>query len=446
MELFPTPFSLGTSPASPTSILPAVVHIDAQNSDKTTVSCQIGSVFYSNKNQSSLKDSNFATIIYNKITEDVIVIHKKPEFLGPCFNGNVVCLILRILRFFLPLSLDAEPEIVNDTKAVDRAALTNAFGSVRCQRMLKERERHADHRSAVTDATVITKAMQGQKRLKRESTDVDDREPGTEPAVDARVRLLPPFDLNAAYPQDVFPFDKLIPVRILEALASESELLSTAPVTNFQTWSEKGVYQKCVIDRLLRLSAVCNAGEAQNVANNRLRIAQCLAYLSHMLALFKLNPHEVHRKQPLPDSPPVVTKHLMTEFTAMVSRGDSSRFKIRQHHYFSCVCITWCLHCIAYTERITTMSPLLRDRLIYHMLALVLHCDNFKTVIDDLTIDFRMSCDQLRRYFIYMGCRVHKMEVSTGGEKVTRLRATLTTPVKFPDASLYRNRRANILD
>ncbi|KAF7259300.1 hypothetical protein EG68_03248 [Paragonimus skrjabini miyazakii] len=403
MELFPTPFSLGTSPANPTSILPAVVHVDAQNSDKTTVSCQIGSVFYSNKNQSSLKDSNFATIIYNKITEDVTVIHKKPEFLGPCFN-------------------DAEPEIVNDTKAVDRAALTNAFGSLRRQRMLKERERHADHRSAVTDATVITKAMHGQKRLKREGTDVDGREPGTEPAVDARVRLLPPFDLNAACPQDVFPFDKLIPIRILEALASESELLSTATVTNFQTWSENGVYQKCVIDRLLRLSAVCNTGEAQNVVNNRLRIAQCLTYLSHMLALFKLNPHEVHRKQPLPDSPPIVTKHLMTEFTAMVSRGDSGRFKIR------------------------TISPLLRDRLIYHMLALVLHCDNFKTVVDDLTIDFRMSCDQLRRYFVYMGCRVHKEEVSAGGEKVTRLRATLTTPVKFPDASLYRNRRTNILD
>ncbi|KAA3676484.1 DNA-directed RNA polymerase I subunit RPA49 [Paragonimus westermani] len=288
--------------------------------------------------------------------------------------------------------------------------------------MLKERERHADHRSAVTDATVITKAMYGQKQLKREATDVDGREPGTEPPVDARVRLLPPFDLNAAHPQDVFPFDKLIPVRILEALASEAELLSTASVTNFQTWSEKGVYPKCVIDRLLRLSALCNTGVAQHMANNRLRIAQCLTYLSHMLALFKLNPHDVHRKQPLPDSPSVVAKHLLAEFTAMVSRGDSSRFKTR------------------------TISPLLRDRLIYHMLTLVLHCDNFKTVIDDLTVDFRMSCDQLRRYFVYIGCRVHKEEVSAGDEKVTRLRATLTTPVKFPDASWHRNRRMNILD
>ncbi|KAF6775366.1 hypothetical protein AHF37_06476 [Paragonimus kellicotti] len=376
MELFPTPFSLGTSPANPTSILPAVVHIDAQNSDKTTVSCQIGSVFYSNKNQSSLKDSNFATIVYNKITEDVIVIHKKPEFLGPCFDGNVFD-FTNTLLFSLSLPSDTEPEIVSDTKAVDRTALTNAFGSIRRQRMLKERERHTDHRSAVTDATVITKAMHGQKRLKREGTDVDGREPCTEPAVDARVRLLPPFDLSATHPQDVFPFDKLIPVRILEALVSESELLSTATVTHFQTWSEKGVYRKCVIDRLLRLSAVCNAGKAQNVANSRLRIAQSLTYLSHMLALFNLNPHDVHRKQPLPDSPPVVAKHLITEFTAMVSRGDSSR---------------------------------------------------------------------LRRYFIYMGCRVHKEEVTAGDEKVTRLRATLTAPVKFPDASWHRNRRANILD
>ncbi|TGZ71338.1 hypothetical protein CRM22_002707 [Opisthorchis felineus] len=399
MDLFPTPFSLGTSSAKMTAILPAVVHTDTQNAEKITVGCQIGSVYYSNKNQSTLKDSNFATVVYNKKTDDLYVIHKKPQFLGPCFA-------------------ESEPAPLTDTPVPDRAALTNAFGSARRQRILKERERHADHRVAVSDATVITKAMHGQKRLKQEASEAENLESGT---ADERTRLLPPFNADASYPQDVYPFEKLIPSRILEALAAESETLATAPVSSYHTWSRQGTYPKCVLDRLLQLSSLSNSNKPEKASENRMKIAQCLAYLSHMLALFRLPGYDIQRKQPLPDTPPSVTKHLLDEFTALVNRGESGRLKIR------------------------TTSPLLRDRLIYHMLALILHCDNFKTVIDDLTIDFQMSSDVLRRYFVYMGCHVNKEDMKLGTDVTTRQRASLKTPVKFPVPSLNKIRKQTIL-
>lgn len=41
-----------------------------------------------------------------------------------------------------------------------------------------------------------------------------------------------------------------------------------------------------------------------------------------------------------------------------------------------------------------SLSPTLRDRLLYHILALILHCDNFKTIIDDLAVDLHMTADR----------------------------------------------------
>ncbi|KER30448.1 hypothetical protein T265_03178 [Opisthorchis viverrini] len=257
-------------------------------------------------------DVTFATVVYNKKTDELYVIHKKPQFLGPCFA-------------------ESEPAPVTDTPLPDRAALTNAFGSARRQRILKERERHADHRVAVSDATIITKAMHGQKRLKQEASESQNVESGT---ADERTRLLPPFNADASHPKDVYPFEKLIPSRILEALAAESETLATAPVSSYHTWSREGTYPRCVLDRLLQLSSLSNSNKPEKASENRMKIAQCLAYLSHMLALFRLPGYDIQRKQPLPDTPSAVTKHLLDEFTALVNRGESGRLKIRLKRYF----------------------------------------------------------------------------------------------------------------
>ncbi|VDP89658.1 unnamed protein product [Echinostoma caproni] len=88
---------------------------------------------------------------------------------------------------------------------------------------------------------------------------------------------------------------------------------------------------------------------------------------------------------------------------------------------------------------------MMRDRLVYHILALILHCDNFKTIVDDLAVDLKMNCERMRRYFLYMGCRVTKEEIKVNGEQGVRMIATLTTPVRFPDPALQKSRQKSFL-
>lgn len=153
--------------------------------------------------------------------------------------------------------------------------------------------------------------------------------------MDERTRLLPPFNLNASCPQDVFPLDKLLPPRVLEALAPEIDALSTVSARSYQQLAKSGVYQPCVLSRLLALSTTAmdiKDTTTRTKTPDRMRIAQCLALISHMLALYKLHQSDIQRKQPLPDTPVVVAKYLLSEFTAMVSRGGSSFLKVRYVH------------------------------------------------------------------------------------------------------------------
>ncbi|VDP92654.1 unnamed protein product [Echinostoma caproni] len=233
-----------------------------------------------------------------------MVIHKKPEFLAPYFNAKR-------------------------------------------QKLLKEIERNADQRSAITEASVISRAMHGQNRLKQESDAANTSDSATAKPVDERTRLLPPFNLNASCPQDVYPLDKLIPSRVLQALAPEVETLAAASARSYQQWSEQGVYQPCVLSRLLALSTAALDGKeaARTGTGNRTRIAQCLALTSHMLALYGLHSTDIQRKQPLPDTPVVVSKYLLTEFTAMISRGGSSFLKVRYVVNIFCYVVFSCSAC-----------------------------------------------------------------------------------------------------
>ncbi|CAL8088842.1 unnamed protein product [Calicophoron daubneyi] len=396
MSFFPTPFALGTSSAKPTEIIPVTVHLDPKNPDHASVGCNIGGIYYSNQNQTSLKDSSFATVIYNKRTKEVMVVHKKPEFLSPCFS-------------------ETKSQLTEATPAVNRSALTNAFGSIKKQRWLREVERHTDNRAAVSDAAVINRAMYGQNKLKAEAEEAAAGE-ASKP-IDERVRLLPPFNVTAARPADVYPFDKLVPARVLQGLSAEAETLASAKVNTYQTWAEEGVYQKCILERLLQIISL---GVSNGAPTTSLQNAQCLALLSHMILLLRMSQRDIQRKQPLPDTPAPVARYLLGKFTAMADRGDSGRYKVR--------CIT----------------PVLRDKLIYHILVLILHCDNFSTVVDDLAVDFQMPCDRLRKYFHYLGCRVVKEETKGAGESCVRLRASLTTPVHFPDISGHAMKRKSI--
>ncbi|CAH8523079.1 unnamed protein product [Heterobilharzia americana] len=293
MNFFPAPFSLGTSDMLVTDILPVNVEECPQDVEKSIVSCQVGNVLYTSKLKSTLRDSNYATVIYNKKKKTVEVIHKKPEFLEPCFDDDVI-------------------EVPNALKA-DRAALINAFGSVKKQRAMREIERNKTHKDSMTNAQVIDRAMHGQARLKSETETngicpEKDME-SSNSQVDERLRLLPPIDLKATCPENVYPYEKLVPARVAEALSSEVQQITSLDSNS--------------IDDLLS---------------------------GHVYPQWR----DLMRKVPLPDTPSSVMKLLLSQFTALVNRQGMGRQKVR------------------------VISPMLRDKLITHMLILVLHCDSFK--------------------------------------------------------------------
>ncbi|CAH8497862.1 unnamed protein product [Schistosoma turkestanicum] len=365
-------------------VLPAYVDVCAQNIEKSIVSCQIGNVLYSSKLKSPLRDSNYATIIYNKRTKGVEVIHKKPEFLEPCFDDDVI-------------------EVPNTLKA-DRAALINAFGSVKKQRALREMERNKTQKNSVTNAQVIDRAMHGQTKLKNENetkmNDPDNEVDSANNQNDERFRLLPPIVLTASSPEDVYPYDKLVPLRIVEALNSEVQHILSLDASSTDTLINKSIYPQWIRDKLYNLCTTKSDGQVKH--------ATSLVFLSHMFALFHLPNRDLMRKVPLPDTPNTVSKYLLTQFTASVSRQGMGRLKVR------------------------AMSPMLRDKLITHMLVLILHCEKFKTTIDSLTVDFKIGRERLTQFFQYLGCKCSKVENAQNKSEMNMI-AELVTPVKLPD-------------
>ncbi|CAH8526044.1 unnamed protein product [Schistosoma intercalatum] len=384
MNFFPAPFSLGTSDMTVTDVLPAHVDVCPQNVEKSIVSCQIGNVLYSSKLKSPLRDSNYATIIYNKRTKSVEVIHKKPEFLEPCFDDDVI-------------------EVPNSVKA-DRATLINAFGSVKKQRALREMERNQTQKNSVTNAQVIDRAMHGQTKLKYDnetnSNNPDNEMDCSNSQTDERLRLLPPIVLKASCPADVYPYEKLVPSRISEALNSEVQRIISADVNSIDTLINKSIYPQWIRNKLYNLCTTKSEGYTKLVTG--------LVFLSHMFALFHLPNRDLMRKVPLPDTPNTVNKYLLTQFTASVSRNGMGRLKVR------------------------AMSPMLRDKLITHMLVLILHCDNFKTMVDSLTVDFKIGRERLTQFFQYLGCKCSKVE-NTQNKSELNIVAELVTPVRLPD-------------
>nr|CAH8846459.1 unnamed protein product [Trichobilharzia regenti] len=390
MNFFPAPFSLGTSDMQITDVLPARVDECPQDVEKSVVNCQIGSVFYSSKLKSPLRDSNYATVIYNKRTKTVEVIHKKPEFLEPCFDDDVI-------------------EIPNALKT-DRAALINAFGSVRKQRAMREIERNKTHKDSVTNAQAIDRAMHGQAQLKIDneanSSQIDNETDGPSTQVDERLRLLPPIDLNASCPENVYPYDKLIPSRIIEALNSEVQHITSLDSNSIDTGLNKQLYPQWVLNKLYSLSTIKPDDYTKHVTS--------LVLLSHMFALFRLPSRDLMRKVPLPDTPASVTKFLLSQFTVSVNKQGMGRQKVR------------------------VISPMLRDKLINHMLILILHCDKFKTMIDKLAVDFKIVRDRLSQYFQHLGCKCSKVENPQNKSEIN-IYAELVTPVKLLDLKPYKS-------
>lgn len=390
MNFFPAPFTLGTSPIGSNGVVSTPVDVHILDSDKPSLVCRFGNVLYTNQMESSMVDSNFSTIIFNKKTKELSIIHKTPEFLGPHFD-------------------EAGSPTSSNIGKVDRSALTSTFGMAKRQRLLKDLERNISQETAATNVAVLHRAVLGQARVKLESDNneslIDIKPSSTNANISERRRLLPPVNVNAASPRDVYPLDQLVPLHILDPLTSEADRLNG--IKSLDNWPDKDSLPKYVLSHL-----PCGPLAINNALYHRfggpLKYLTYVTLIWHMFTLFNLNTRDLQRRQPLPNCPSLVSRYLLDNFTILINRSSTGRMKVR------------------------TISPTLRDKLIYHILVLILHCDNFNVIVDDLIDDFKLGCERLKRYLNYLGCKFVKMDHNENEQTVVQTRATLVTPVRFP--------------
>uniref|UniRef100_A0A0R3SLR3 DNA-directed RNA polymerase I subunit RPA49 n=1 Tax=Hymenolepis diminuta TaxID=6216 RepID=A0A0R3SLR3_HYMDI len=341
----------------------------AEISQQGEINCNINDVTYKDKSQ--IRDHNYATIVYNKITKQTEVFYNQPRFIGPL--------------------LFSETEVIDhdsEQQPVGRIELTNEFGSVWSKKSLRERE-HVEARTlAANDATVLQKVAVGVAKVKNEGKFQFLRESYDEKGANGvaktqQEQLLPHFDQQTKIASQIFPLSSIIPPNIATALAQEANAISTADDKARRALIKSNRYPRFIVERFqflpmdnleaVGLSQPAAKRRRKDVSNvtgermTRIQMATILVYLGHMFRLFQMRMNELQQKIPLPNMPALVAKDLLNKFTTLTVQTGKSRSKNR------------------------LITPMLRDKLIYHILVLLLHCDNFSTVVDKLPVDFKMS-------------------------------------------------------
>ncbi|VDD78374.1 unnamed protein product [Mesocestoides corti] len=358
---------------------------------------------------------SFVTVVYNKKTKGVQISYNLPEFLVPSFD------------------VEGIDEDNSRTLEVTRDSLTQAFGSAKSKKLIKAADQMAAHSSAVNDASVLQRVAHGQSVLTKNNQNSDSKLSfNGDASASQREQLLPSFDQNTRCVSHVFPIGKIVSSVVSESLASEAKALSEADDAVRKLWVTEKKYPHFIIDRLIYLPV---DNESNSISTpvvkkrrksdksekpvSRMQMATNLALLAHMFRLYQLKPRELQQRTPLNNTPLPVSKHLLSEFTILTTKEGNERTKIR------------------------TMTPTLRDKLIYHILVLLLHCDNFATVVDNLSIDFKLSTLRLKNYYSFIGCNFAKrdLEVSdstTEGEKHQHTVARLSAPLAFKSTRIFK--------
>lgn len=156
-----------------------------------------------------------------------------------------------------------------------------------------------------------------------------------------QAKLLPPFNLKTKEVFQVYPLEKFVPVSCFNALGFEADRLASADSEQQAAWGADHTYPGFILKRIAYLPIETGAGAAiagskqtrkTRAAGSQVTRKQAainLVLLSHMFQLLKLRPRDMQGKLPLPQTPIMVSRHLLNEFTTMVGREGFERKKTR---------------------------------------------------------------------------------------------------------------------
>ncbi|ESN94501.1 hypothetical protein HELRODRAFT_164358 [Helobdella robusta] len=276
----------------------------------------------------------------------------------------------------------------NKNKIRDR--LIKAFGSTKGKRLIDSRERNA-----VIQESYESSIGAAINNSKIESNGFKDDDADKAKNSDSSLDYLPKHNLNALQVQDIYPMNQIISDAEMDALATPAIIFTESTVKLITEWSNNKTYPSFICDRLKYLP-VDDAARAKKCKQ--------FMYLRYLLFLYSLKYAALRKKEFMPpDIPPLVKSNMVGKFTIPVAGHKFAR----------------------------SIPPKTKDSILFHILVLCLHIDDFSLNVSDLNVD--LPGKDLLKYLRLLGCKV---TVNRGDKSVKNdAKAILTVPLTFPTFS-----------
>ncbi|KAF7977898.1 hypothetical protein HWV62_2454 [Athelia sp. TMB] len=304
---------------------------------------------------------------------------------------------VKALKSLKPMPVTAQQRIAA------RAALGETFGTKKAKANIRAQERNKVDVSAMEGV-----ASHLQDRIDQSTTALPTQEEAKEAADSSR--LIPPYNLDAQIPGDVYRLHDIIP-------EAEWKALSITALTTAE--SSKDRVALLPYSRSSWINQHLSILFAAGVLNKK--VVKILMYVSVLMAFRKAAYKEVTRstiEEKLPGVPGIIVDGLLSRFTES-SRGSAS-------------------------SQVTGNTQTL---ILTHMFALCLRVDDFATDSTLLATDLSMPVAKINTLFKSLGCTISKLTQrdlavlglpDTAGETK---RAVLKCPVQFPKSRVKRSTR-----
>lgn len=280
--------------------------------------------------------------------------------------------------------------------------LTEAFGSSRKRKAMHTKLKNKLD-SDTLDKAVGEAVKVSVEKFKEEETQVKE-EP--EEGELENISVLPIPNKQAKTPADIY--------NIEDILISQSEIdtytqtlaskLLEANVDQLKEWKDNQIYAEYVCDRLKSINTT---------KNHQVRMKKCklLAYMSYLIALYKLKPAQIRAKNPF---------GRITDFPESLSKKFNELYTIQSA-----------------TSR--TMPRRLKDKLTCHIMILGLTIDDFTSDLQSLQKDLKITIQKLSEYYQALGCYIKNHVVTVNNKKIIGKLAILKLPLN--EVSLVKGKR-----
>ncbi|CAI9731787.1 DNA-directed RNA polymerase I subunit RPA49-like [Octopus vulgaris] len=336
---------------------------------KTDSICYVGDNFSGEKSDSSEMYKHYVGVL-NKTTGKMQICDVEIFDLQPKFPET-----------------QTKDEDISETlglSAVEqKLMLTNAFGSVTSRRYIES------YKKTIVDGTMLDEAMDGvlDQTLNKEDLPVEGAQPETPES-----SLLPPCNVDATSPEDVYNISDIISPAEMGCLHEYSQDILNFKPEDLEPLKRDNVYCSSVLERLTSLPPLGSPARETK--------ACYLQYLEYMVIFMQMSSRTIKSKLFLNSFPPIVCKEFISKFLLFVRNSKGV------------------------LERQATIT--LRDKLLLHILILLLIIDNFSLSFDNIQKELNIKTLKLQTLFNYIGCQIQKKKDKGNVYKVV----VLKTPLK----------------